>query len=122
MLHFHRLDHGQSLPERHAIADAGEKLQHAAVHRRLDHVIAAAGLAGARRDLLDADTGLAAATQDVSLRAGLEQVRITDGWNTTNAQTRTVRCVGDNCRGIFAVDSDRHRNFTTAAKLKSVAR
>ena len=60
MLHFHRLDHRESLPEGHALADAGEKFQHTPMHGRLDDVVPASRLGGTRRKIPDADPGLAA--------------------------------------------------------------
>ena len=104
MLHFHRLDHGESLPNNHTIADPGEKFEHTPVHGRLDHVVPALGVGSTRRKVLDADAGLAAATQYVSLRARLEHVRVNRRFDAVNRKPRTVVSIGDHRLGVLAVD------------------
>jgi hypothetical protein len=49
VFHLHRLDYRKALTAADAIADADEKFQHLAVHRRLDDAIAGAGFRGCRR-------------------------------------------------------------------------
>src|SRR5271165_7006739 len=104
MLHFHRLDHGKSLPEDHAIADASKKFQHTPMHGRLDHVVPAPGGDGTRRKILNADAGLAAATQYVSLRARPEQVHVSSRFDAVNRKSRTVVPIGDDRLRVLAVD------------------
>ena len=67
VLHLHRLDDGKTLAGRHALASADEKLQHLAVHRRLDRAIAAVCGRRGGGEILDAHARLAAVAQDIDL-------------------------------------------------------
>ena len=121
VFHLHRFDYREALTAGDQVTDSDEKLQHPAVHRRLDDAVSPARLRGGDRNVLEAQPRLAPVTQDIDILSRRKRPCIRCRRGIAHHHMHAVLAERYRRRSRVGADEDRDFNPASAGELKAVA-